>query len=499
MSIRGTRDLSGHSTQTLMKALADPIYAATVELRAIDAMSELQNRKAAMAKKQMSQAQAPTTNVKNAMLAELAGQQATNQMAQNVAQGMPQAAPQMPQQMPPQAMPQETGVASLPVRDDMFTAAEGGIVAFADGGEVPGYAIGGVPKLELNPYDVSYLQQEMERNPFKTLEEIEAREDKRRESRGIRNIFEDQMAEAKEREAGLTTRKNEILGLGGLRAAGALMSNPSQFFGPGLGAASTAFAESVTPELRAFEASKDALRRERGEIQRAEMGMKESQFRGDTEAFNKYDSERRGAIKDYNAGLKENKALENKALETEYGYGKDLRIAGINAAAANRPTDLDKTTKIYFESLVGQGADPKNPETMAVARRKAYEDVGLAGAKVDLNALTAATDKAGKISSAVNADPEVKAIAGNLEIEYLKPNADPIKIKALETKLETAKRNVQRRFDAEEKPAASKDTVKPADVAPKNTTNFVEDGFSFPSKKALDDYRKAKKAQKEKT
>jgi hypothetical protein len=405
-------------------------------------------------------------------------------MAQNVAQGMPQAAPQMPQQMPPQAMPQETGVASLPVRDDMFTAAEGGIVAFADGGEVPGYAIGGVPKLQLNPYDVSYLQQEMERNPYMSLDEIEAREAKRRESRGIRNIYGDQLAEAKEREAGLGKRRNEALGLAGLEAAGAMLSNTSQFFGPGLGAAGTAFARSASPALAALETSKDMLRRERGEIQRAEMGMKESQFRGDTEAFNKYEAERRSAVKDYNAGLKENKALENKALETEYGYGKDLRIAGINAAAANRPTDLDKTTKIYFESLVGQGADPKNPETMMAARQQAYKDVGLAGSRLDLNALTAATDRASKLANALANDKAVKTAADALAFATLPgANFDPVQVKKLEKDLKKAQDRVVDLFKTAESYVAppSDSTVKPADSTIKPDKNAKTKALPLPA------------------
>jgi len=47
----------------------------------------------------------------------------------------------------PQMAPMDAGVASLPVPDDMYASADegyagGGIVAFDDGGEVPGFAAG---------------------------------------------------------------------------------------------------------------------------------------------------------------------------------------------------------------------------------------------------------------------------------------------------------------------------------------------------------------------
>jgi hypothetical protein len=63
---------------------------------------------------------------------------------QEVAQmGAPAAPPQgMPQGMPPQQLPEDVGIGQLPA-PNMQRMAEGGIVAFEEGGEVPGYA-GGV-------------------------------------------------------------------------------------------------------------------------------------------------------------------------------------------------------------------------------------------------------------------------------------------------------------------------------------------------------------------
>jgi hypothetical protein len=114
----------------------------------------------------------PTQSVKEKLEAKVGGPQGMPQgaqqgMPQGIPQGMPQGMPQggapMPQQAPqgiaqlaqgmPQEMPQQApamaggGLAELPVRDDMFHYAPGGIVAFASGNLVRG------PGGELIPED----------------------------------------------------------------------------------------------------------------------------------------------------------------------------------------------------------------------------------------------------------------------------------------------------------------------------------------------------------
>lgn len=84
----------------------------------------------------------PTTTVAEDKVAGLAS------LAQPLAQ--PPATPEMQapqQQAQPPAQPPATGVAALDVPDEMFqetNMAGGGIVAFDDGGEVPGFASGGI-------------------------------------------------------------------------------------------------------------------------------------------------------------------------------------------------------------------------------------------------------------------------------------------------------------------------------------------------------------------
>lgn len=104
------------------------------------ALGELERRSRAEKRK----TEMPTQSVKDKLEAEVGAPRA-------MPQGMPQGVVQMPQQAPqgiaqlaqgiPQGMPQELpamaggGVAELPVRDDMFNYAPGGIVAFGGGGE----------------------------------------------------------------------------------------------------------------------------------------------------------------------------------------------------------------------------------------------------------------------------------------------------------------------------------------------------------------------------
>ena len=91
--------------------------------------------------KQSAQA-APTTKVVDQNLQEMAAP--APQMAQGMPQqGMPQQG--MPQGMQPQQLPEDVGIGQLPA-PNMQRMAEGGIVAFEEGGEVPRFQVGGQPQ-----------------------------------------------------------------------------------------------------------------------------------------------------------------------------------------------------------------------------------------------------------------------------------------------------------------------------------------------------------------
>jgi hypothetical protein len=90
--------------------------------------------------------------------------------------------------------------------------------------------------------------------------------------------------------------------------------------------------------------------------------------------------------------LRKNDEANKKALEiAKLQTNATLKAAGINAG---RETDLDKTTKDFFNEMIAAGS-PDNAATRAEARKKALAATGLAGPKLDLQEETAA-DKAVK-------------------------------------------------------------------------------------------------------
>lgn len=135
-------ELKGFPTQTIM-AYAN---GSNPEVPPYMALSELDRRK----RMEQKRAEPPTQSVKEKLESEVTNPQGIAQLPQamppqaGMPQGMPQGIPQRPPGMPPgapQGMPQQMpqrppgmaagGIARIPVREDMFNYAPGGIVAFA--------------------------------------------------------------------------------------------------------------------------------------------------------------------------------------------------------------------------------------------------------------------------------------------------------------------------------------------------------------------------------
>ena len=142
-------ELKGFPTQTIM-AYAN---GSNPEVPPYMALSELDRRK----RMEQKRAEPPTQSVKEKLESEVTNPQGIAQLPQVMPQGQPGMPPQgmppgMPQRPPgmpmgaPQGMPQQMpqrppgmaagGIARIPVREDMFNYAPGGIVAFAEGGEL---------------------------------------------------------------------------------------------------------------------------------------------------------------------------------------------------------------------------------------------------------------------------------------------------------------------------------------------------------------------------
>jgi hypothetical protein len=91
-------------------------------------------------------------------------------------------------------------------------------------------------------------------------------------------------------------------------------------------------------------------------------------------------------------------ALREKQEDREAAYKRTMDAANVQArasmASATRATDLDRDAEAYFNLLVGEGMDPNDPKTKALARQKAREGANpYAQGKLDLQAEAAITKR----------------------------------------------------------------------------------------------------------
>jgi len=103
------------------------------------------------------------------------------------------------------------------------------------------------------------------------------------------------------------------------------------------------------------------------------------------------------------------RAEKERALESVLKNEQAMRQAAIG-----KETDLRDTTRIYFEAAVARGANPKDPRTMESARRQAYQDIGLAQQRVNVQ-------EQGQINAQVrqameSTEKDLKQPANRLEI-----------------------------------------------------------------------------------
>jgi hypothetical protein len=157
-------ELKGFPTQTIMAY----VNGSNPEVPPYIALAELNRRKQMEQRK----AEPPTQSIKEKLESEVTNPQGIAQLPQVMPQGQPGAPQGMPPQMAaaPQQMPQRPpgmaagGITRLPTRSDMFHYAPGGIVAFAEGGELTPEDFGATrdPMGDIN----SRISYRTEVNPF---------------------------------------------------------------------------------------------------------------------------------------------------------------------------------------------------------------------------------------------------------------------------------------------------------------------------------------------
>lgn len=262
-------------------------------------------------------------------------------------QGIGQLAQAQQAQAPQQQAPTDGGVTSLPVRDGMFSEesyAGGGIIAFDEGGDVPGFATGAYLKnpvgkyfnpSDLTPYDDETIQEQLRLNPNKTMEQIRADQDKLRGEYGIKNIYDEQRTELEKDKAENEKFKEQITPMAGLKAAAALLGNKSQYFGVGAGEALKEFGTEYASGQKEYKATKKDIRNLGFEIGRADQAMRQAEMTGDQSLFNSERARRDGLLKQ--AQDVKFKNIDNKNatfLEgAKAGANYDTNMAVANAKA----------------------------------------------------------------------------------------------------------------------------------------------------------------------
>jgi len=279
----------------------------------------------------------------------------------------------------------------------MFTnMAGGGIIAFANEGEVPKPAEP-TEKSSLEDY-AKYIQSSRQ-----GLGVVGAPRQAERESLETRG-------------AELDSRESRERYLAAARFFADMGTRPGGVVTAALGSAKDAVPE-VVSMLGKQNQARDALAKTQADIAEADRLEKLG-------LVDKAMAMREKAIKEAND-------IRMKEAEIAGSLERTKITAGAHLAAANAKSgmekEFDKQYSINLQALVAQGKDPNDPLVKQQALKLTNEGRGLAGAKLDQKS---AADLAARINTAVKEDSKVKAAALGLLSVAKKPETDPKRIAA---------------------------------------------------------------------
>ena len=324
-------------TASLLRAVQDPKYAVSIDVPGFAALDELQQRKIKGENLKLAMAQAPQQTVKDQTVA-----------AYQPGLPRPQAVASAPTEMPQQPVQPAAPQPEMPVDEDRamptMMAAEGGIIdlparynpipesTYARGGIVA-FAAGGTPEFNFTPesYDLTTYNELLQRNPYKSLEQIEAEEEKRRQARGIdiKGMYERQLKGLQEEKEAVKKSFETNKALAGLEFAGEMLKSTSPFFGPGLGAGASAFAKSYGVAEKEMQSANRQLRREESAMDVAKTNMDMAIMKGDRDEynqnFNRYQSAATNVANLQNKMVDTRNQIGLEKVKEEYGYKKAAR------------------------------------------------------------------------------------------------------------------------------------------------------------------------------
>ena len=388
------------------------------------ALATLQSK--TIARKKFGTPEAPKQTVADQVEAEadaplggqgLAGLQA--QQPQMPPQGAPMAPPPQQVAMLPQA-PQgmagggmvafdEGGVASLPLRDDMYNEdsfAHGGIVNFVSRGLVPDpyegltkeqydalspqdkYAVASRNKLRDNPYYVAPMAldnkvaaEQMLAHPAQTEEQLFAKSDARRTARGINDdLYDTQQADVTKEKEGLAGLKDTAFWTRMLQGSIGTMGGTSQNPFTNIATGAMPALQGYGTDIKDIRAEEKGLRKEGNEIARALQASKEARLAGDVASADKYTAEANRLIQlqetNKNAGITAQNAALQEANKLEAKHQSDLLdyAKGIKAAELSNPTDKGSARLVATQQAIQTAKENARKEFLKSSLGERYQN-----------------------------------------------------------------------------------------------------------------------------
>jgi len=337
-------------------------------------------------------AKPPTATVAQDVLGLQPPQQ---QQPQPQQMGMPQTAQPQPQQAPqPQmGMPQQPeqppmdatqmaatgGLTSLPVPEQDY--AGGGIVAFDDGGEVSGYARGGIPQMpnmnfNLEQYTAAPVGEDFISNALAERKGIYEQE-------GVINPYEGLMKKSEDKRGEIGTRKEQAKGEFLMNLGVGLMGAKRGQEMAALGAGAMKGMSDYKDAMKDVRQSEEKLE---DRVSAYELANYQAKKLGTDAAIDKRDAARKDLlaaqnknVESKNAATIEGKKLEMQGYNTAMGYKGTVDAAHIRNAAtpdflkiANSPDlikDMPNSTLAQRLEAVGQYQHPKDVYNALSARQ----------------------------------------------------------------------------------------------------------------------------------
>jgi len=290
--------------------------------------------------------------------------------------GMQQGQPQQAQPQP-QLAQAPAGIESLPA-GNVGNYAGGGIVAFDEGGEVPGYARGGFPTMPSTNIQLGQLKGPQE----KTIEEIIAEQQGVYEQQGLVNPYEGLMQQQEAKRGELDTRREQAKGEFLMNLGTGLMQAQKGRELAALGTGALKGMADYKDAMKDLRASEEKLDDRIGAFKLADYQAKKT---GTDAAIARRDSLRDKVIETENKNIEaqnavavEGKKLEMQGFNTAMGYKGTVDAASIRNAAmpdlykmANSPDMLKSMPNSTFAQrleAVGKYAHPKDSYNALTSR-----------------------------------------------------------------------------------------------------------------------------------